>query len=262
MRIMNINKVVLATVLFVWVNIIICSTCNAYVGVQYTDKKENDSTEIFEKLCVNVKSQTEWLERYSSDMEAFRLKDDSVKDFNCDAIFVGSSSIRLWPELMHSMSPLKVVNRGYGGATMRDLFLNYETVFSSYLPKAVVFYCDNDICGWKEGDLTVGEVFDLYRVFLNKVHKDYPEASIYFLSIKHSVSRANLRDKQHTLNLLMQEYAKLTTYLTYVDVCSPLLDNDGNIRSELFQGDNLHLNKEGYSIWVKILKPLLLEKCK
>lgn len=262
MKIMNINKAILATVLFVGINIITVGTCYAYYGTQYVDKRENDSTEIVEKLCINIKSQTEWLKRYSSDMEGFRLKDNSVKDFNCDVLFVGSSSIRLWPELMYSMSPLKVVNRGYGGATMRDLFFNYETVFSSYMPRTIVFYCDNDICGWKEGDLTVGEVFDLYRVFLNKVHKNYPKASIYFLSIKHSESRANLRDKQRALNILMQEFAKLTPFLTYLDVCSPLLDDKGNVRPELYQGDKLHLNKEGYSIWVKILKPILLEKCK
>lgn len=258
---MSIVKPVLITLLFIGANASMGNVCNASVGTQQAVEQPNDSIEIQKTLSVRNKSQVQWLTRYEDEMKAFRQKDASVTDFHCDVLFVGSSSIRLWPELPQSMSPLKVVNRGYGGATLRDLFFNYHTVFSAYRPKAIVFYCDNDICGWEEGDLTVGEVFDLYRVFLNQVHEDYPQTPIYFLSIKHSLSRKNLREKQHILNVLMEEFAGLTPYLTYVDVCTPLLDEGGNVRDELFQDDHLHLNKDGYARWVKVLKPLLLEQC-
>lgn len=258
---MSIVKPVLITLLFIGASASMGNVCNASVGTQQAVEQPNDSIEIQKTLSVRNKSQVQWLTRYEDEMKAFRQKDASVTDFHCDVLFVGSLSIRLWPELPQSMSPLKVVNRGYGGATLRDLFFNYHTVFSAYRPKAIVFYCDNDICGWEEGDLTVGEVFDLYRVFLNQVHEDYPQTPIYFLSIKHSLSRKNLREKQHILNVLMEEFAGLTPYLTYVDVCTPLLDEGGNVRDELFQDDHLHLNKDGYARWVKVLKPLLLEQC-
>lgn len=259
---MSIVKPVLITLLFISGSVSIGNAFNASVDTQQVVEQRNDSIEIQKTLSVKNKSQIQWLNRFENEMKAFREKDASVTDFRCDVLFVGSSSIRLWPELSQSMSPLKVVNRGYGGATLRDLFFNYNTVFSAYRPKAIVFYCDNDICGWKEGDLTVEEVFDLYRAFLNQVHENYPQIPIYFLSIKHSLSRKSLREKQHILNVLMEEFAGLTPYLTYVDVCTPLLDEKGNVRNELFQNDNLHLNKDGYARWVKVLKPILLEQCK
>lgn len=131
-----------------------------------------------------------------------------------------------------------------------------------YKPKAIVLYCDNDICGWKEGDLSVDEVFGLYKTFINQIHNDYPDASVYFLSIKHSLSRENLREQQHNLNEMMAKYASLDPGLTYVDVTTALLDNRGQINDALFMNDHLHLNPKGYDLWNSIIKPLLMKQCK
>jgi lysophospholipase L1-like esterase len=56
-----------------------------------------------------------------------------------------------------------------------------------------------------------------------------------------------------------ESYADATPGLTYVDVMTPMLDTDGQPRAELFSADGLHMNAEGYAIWTKTLKPLLLE---
>lgn len=136
---MSIVKPVLITLLFISGSVSIGNAFNASVDTQQVVEQRNDSIEIQKTLSVKNKSQIQWLNRFENEMKAFREKDASVTDFRCDVLFVGSSSIRLWPELSQSMSPLKVVNRGYGGATLRDLFFNYNTVFSAYRPKAIVF---------------------------------------------------------------------------------------------------------------------------
>lgn len=131
-----------------------------------------------------------------------------------------------------------------------------------YQPKVLVLYCDNDICGWKEGDLSIGEVFRLYKTFIAQIHTDYPNTAVFFLSIKHSLSRENLREQQQNLNEMMAQFASLDHRLTYVDVTNVLLDNHENINDALYMSDHLHLNSKGYDLWNSILKPLLMKQCK
>ena len=209
-----------------------------------------------------IKADTDWLHRYDDDIETLINRSDNDTDTVCDALFVGSSSIRLWHDLFEAMKPLNVKNRGYGGAMMRDLMINYHRIMAHYKPKAIVLYCDNDICGWEEGDLSVDEVFGLYKTFINRIHNDYPDATVFFLSIKHSLSRENLREQQHNLNEMMAKYASLDPGLTYVDVTTALLDNQGQINDALFMNDHLHLNPKGYDLWNSIIKPLLMKQCK
>lgn len=209
-----------------------------------------------------IKADTDWLHRYDDDIEALVDISDNDADTVCDALFVGSSSIRLWHDLENAMMPLNVKNRGYGGAMMRDLMINYHRIMAHYQPKSLVLYCDNDICGWEEGDLSVDEVFGLYKNFIDKIHNDYPDTALFFLSIKHSLSRDNLREQQHRLNEMMARYASSDSGLTYVDVTTALLDNQGEINDALFMADHLHLNPQGYELWNGILKPLLMKQSK
>ncbi len=203
-----------------------------------------------------------WLHRYDDEIENLVNISDQDADTICDALFIGSSSIRLWHALSENMRPLIVKNRGYGGATMRDIFINYHSLMAHYQPKSIVFYCDNDICGWKGGDLSVNKVFELYKQFIIRLTEDYPETKIFFLSIKHSLSRINLRKQQELLNLLMKKYAQVVPNLVYLDVSSECLDKNGEIDDSLFMDDHLHLNNKGYDLWNNKLKPLLIENSK
>lgn len=193
-----------------------------------------------------------WIQRYEKEIEALRQRDVAQQDFNCDVLFVGSSSIRLWSTLEEDFPKMNVVNRGYGGATIRDILYNYASVFNKYQPRNIVFYCDNDISG-NQHDVTAGEWYDLYRTFFQKVHANYPNAQIYALSIKYSGNREKLRDKQRLVNNLLAEYCNQQPWLTYVDVSTPLLKNDGTPDNRLFLQDQLHITREGYTLWTKAI---------
>ena len=39
-----------------------------------------------------------------------------------------------------------------------------------------------------------------------------------------------------------------------------MLDPEREVRKDIFKNDNLHMNKEGYTIWRDILNPILIEK--
>jgi lysophospholipase L1-like esterase len=44
---------------------------------------------------------------------------------------------------------------------------------------------------------------------------------------------------------------------TFVDVFTPMLDDKGEPRAELFSKDMLHMNPAGYKLWREILAPVL-----
>lgn len=201
-----------------------------------------------------------WLHRYAADVEELAAKAAADQRKDIDVVFFGSSSIRLWNGLEEMMAPLSVVNRGYGGATVRDILVNYDKLMAHYSPKAFVVFCDNDICG-NEVDLTVSGVLDHYRLLFNRLDQDYPGVPVFFLSWKYSGLRAFMRDTQKLVNDVMADYASSSNQVTFVDVNETLLQPDGDINQSLFESDNLHINRDGYLLWTSVLKPLLLEVC-
>lgn len=212
-------------------------------------------------LPIDYSDPMEWILRYDdNDVEQLRKRAESEAK-ECDVLFFGSSSIRLWSTLAEDMAPLKVVNRGYGGAMMRDVHYNYHTILDDYSPRAFVFYCDNDLAGF-ERDLRPTELFDLYRLLVERLQSDYEDVPIYILSIKFNNNRLVRREEHRLFNAIMSDYASHTDGLTFVDVNTPLLKSDGSVDDSLFEADRLHVNSEGYRIWTSVLKPMLLEALK
>jgi lysophospholipase L1-like esterase len=41
--------------------------------------------------------------------------------------------------------------------------------------------------------------------------------------------------------------------LTYLDIATPMLDEDGKPKPDLFRDDGLHLNKKGYAVWSAVV---------
>ena len=237
--------------------LLICSC-----GQTRTANGEMSGTYVAEgTIPVRSESDIEWITRYEDQIKG--LDEKAVADTlsEVDVVFFGSSSIRLWKGLEEMMYPLSVVNRGYGGATLRDIHYNYKRVMAHYRPKAFVIFCDNDIAG-NDNDLTAGGVLDHYRMLFLRLGQDYPGTPVFFLSWKYSELRAGLREKQKMVNRLIEEYASISPQVTFVDVNSLLLNEDGSVNSSLFESDNLHINREGYLLWTSLLKPQLIEICK
>lgn len=249
-------------ILFVAVMVLCAVGCSVPKSLDVGAVERCDGGDVYHitsSLPVDYADSMEWILRYDkSDVEELRQR-AKTENKECDVLFFGSSSIRLWSSLQEDMAPLKVVNRGYGGAQLRDIHFNYETVLADYRPRAVVFYCDNDLGGFGH-DLYPTQLFDLYRLLFERLRSDYPDAPIYVLSIKFNESRAKLREEHRLFNALMEDYARHATGVTFVDVNTPLLSADGEVDNGYFEADLLHVNSRGYEVWTSVLKPLLLEQ--
>ena len=204
------------------------------------------------------RDETSWITRYQGDINRYQKENKRLKDLSCDVLFLGSSSINLWDTIYEDFAPLKLIRRSYGGATLRDMIYNYNTIAKGYTPKSILLYVENDLGNHKEGVNAV-KCFDLFRIFIDKLKKDYPNTPLIVVSLKPSQHKADQLKDQLLVNALLEENASAQGY-TYVDITKVMYDEAGNLRTDIFKEDNLHMNAEGYKLWTAILKPLLIKK--
>ena len=203
------------------------------------------------------RDETSWITRYQKDITNYQKENKRLKDLSCDVLFLGSSSINLWDTIYEDFAPLKLIRRSYGGATLRDMIYNYNTIAKGYTPKSILLYVENDLGNHKEGVNAV-KCFDLFRIFIDKLKKDYPNTPLIVASLKPSQHKADQLKDQLLVNALLEENATAQGY-TYVDITKVMYDEAGNLRTDIFKEDNLHMNAKGYKLWTAILKPLLLK---
>jgi lysophospholipase L1-like esterase len=179
---------------------------------------------------------------------------DSKNTFASNAVlFVGSSSIRLWPT-RECFENFDVINRGFGGSHISDVNYYADRIVLFYKPKVIVFYAgDNDLASGKSAEC----VFDDYVKFVSLVSRKLPKTRIIFISIKPSGSRWSLWDVMNKANAMIKNFSMKDNRLFYFDGATPLLDSNGRPNQGLFLKDQLHLNSKGYEVWTKLLKPII-----
>lgn len=194
-------------------------------------------------------------ERWEKTIRAFEVW-DSKNTFAPNAIlFVGSSSIRMWPT-RDCFEEFAVINRGFGGSHISDVNYFAGRIVLRYEPKVIAFYAgDNDVAAGK----TAKRVFDDYKKFVKLVHKKLPRTRIIFIAIKPSRSRWSLWPVMNEANMMIKDFTGKDNRLLYFDSATPLLDSDGKPNEKLFLDDNLHLNSKGYEVWTKLLRPVIKE---
>jgi lysophospholipase L1-like esterase len=169
-------------------------------------------------------------------------------------LFVGSSSIRMWTNLRSSFPRLKVMNRGFGGSRFEDVNYYFDRIVTPYNPKTIVIYAgENDINEGVEPE----KVLEHYRNFAAMVKEKLPKTDIIFVSLKPSPARWNMAGKFKQTNALIKAEIEKGGSAQFVDVFTPMLDEKGEPKEEIFREDRLHLNEKGYTIWRSILQRYL-----
>ncbi len=186
-------------------------------------------------------------DRFAAEIAAF-TQGQAQPGHDGAALFMGSSSIRLW-DVAQSFPSLHPINRGFGGATVRDVLYHYDELVAGLRPASVVVYVgENDIAEGTAPDLVVADVLTL----LGKLRADMPEARIAWLSMKPTPRRLHLYPKMEAVNAAVR--AKAGRGFDYLDVAAPLLKPSGEPNAHLFTVDGLHMNARGYSLWNGIVE--------
>ena len=198
---------------------------------------------------------------YDDTIDGFAAEDRANPPMPGAVLFTGSSSVRLWSTLAEDMAPLRVVNRGFGGAHMSHLALNAKRLTIPYAPSAIVVYAGDNDLGAGTGK-TAQTVIDDFETFRATVRSELANVPIYFISIKPSVTRWERWTEMSEANASIQAMAQNDPTLHYLDIATPMLvasapDTSPVPNGDLFRFDGLHLSERGYSVWTQAIRPVL-----
>ena len=169
-------------------------------------------------------------------------------------VFSGSSSIRFWIDLDKDFIEYDILNRGFGGSIFSDLNYFINELIIKHNPDLIVLYeGDNDIAF----NIPTKYIYDDFKKSYELIRKKNENVPIIYIAPKPSPARWDKKNKYDELNNLIKEFCKVKQRTYYFDTWSIMIDNEGNIPKKYFWTDMLHMNKSGYQIWKKNLKPLI-----
>lgn len=188
--------------------------------------------------------------RFSKEVKLLEEKYSSYDSSKESIVFVGSSSIKYWTNIHKDFPNHQIINNGFGGSEASDLVYFTENLILKYSPKKVFIYeGDNDI---QSGKKTKTILKDL-KIIVNKIKENNRETEVILIAAKPSIARWKLKKSYHKLNRRMKKMAKKDVNLYFADIWTPMLDGK-TVKKNIFVGDNLHMNTEGYKIWYNVLK--------
>jgi len=194
--------------------------------------------------------------RFKSQIEELVQKEHRFDPGKKLALFTGSSSVRMWKNVADYFPEYNVINNGFGGSHFSDLIYYYDKLIPKYNPDYLFIYeGDNDIASNKKPAKVIKEA----KLLVERIQQDLPETKVVLISAKPSVARWHLHKNYGKLNKKLERLAKKTNNLEFADVWSAMLDENGQVFTDVFLDDNLHMNKKGYDIWGKVIGAFLEE---
>jgi lysophospholipase L1-like esterase len=188
---------------------------------------------------------------FESEINAF-LRQDSASFPPCGAVlFTGSSTIRLWNNLADDFRGSVVINRGFGGSTMKALNYYLDYIVLPYKPAVIVVYeGDNDL----QSGTRPGEFVTQCDTFIRRVHAAMPGTKICFLAVKPSFARKQQLPAQDSANLMLKKLVKKRPGTRFIDIRPLMYDRQGHLRKDYFESDSLHINAACYRAWAGLIR--------
>lgn len=188
--------------------------------------------------------QLKWEKKITDYME----RDEEQSKWDDATLVVGSSSIDLWKSLETDFPGHRVIRRGVSGTKAIDLYNYRHLLIEPFNPRRIIIYEGDNEIGFK---WEVDEMMESMKKLFFEIRRMKPEAEIYLVSVKPSPARVNSLEKTQTFNKLLKAFALSQPNAGFIDIHTPMLDADGNVRPELYLKDRLHPSNEGYDIWRK-----------
>lgn len=193
---------------------------------------------------------------WEEEITRLEYKDDTETYSDDAVLFIGSSSIKLWKNIKEDMAPYEAIRRGYGGAHFSDLIHFTKRLVYPHNFQALCIFVANDITGG-DNDRSVAEVMTLFKEVVSTVRVKYPNTPIFQIAITPTSSRWKVWPEVNKLNETLKAYCEKHDNMYFIDSVEPYLNEEGTPRDELFIGDKLHQNQDGYDIWAAEIKKAL-----
>jgi lysophospholipase L1-like esterase len=191
--------------------------------------------------------------RFTKQVEELVQKEYQFDSAKKKIVFAGSSSIRMWKDVQSYFPGYHVINNGFGGSHFSDLLHFYDPLIVKSAPEILFIYeGDNDIASHKKP----GKVLKQAKELTAKLQKDLPETRIIYISPKPSIARDSLKNEYIRLNKKLNKHCRREN-MEFANVWTAMLDENGNVKQDIFLDDGLHMNKKGYDIWAGVISGIL-----
>ena len=196
-------------------------------------------------------------EHWEKDIANFEANDKANPPPKGALLFIGSSTIVGWKTLAQDFPEHKIINRAFGGNEICDSTHYAERMIFPYEPKMIFLRAGgNDIHSGK----TPEQVFADYQDFVAKIRTQLPDIDIAYIGLCPSVARWKNAGKEKALNGMIEAFTRQNPHLKYIETWAITLGSDGQPSPDLFVGDKLHLNAEGYKLLIDKVRPFLPAK--
>ena len=190
--------------------------------------------------------------RFEAEIRIFEIMDHFNPPPSGSMLFTGSSTIRTWHKMERDFPGISLVNRGFGGSTMKDLNHYAHRIVFPYSPASIFIYeGDNDIAR----GASPPEFIEECRKFILLCSRNIPDTEIYFLSIKPSPARIRDWAQMSKANRMLADLASGNEKVHFINISLDMLNVNGTPRNDIFESDSLHLNDAGYEILKNALTP-------
>lgn len=198
-------------------------------------------------------------QNFLPEIKAFEKKDSISMPDQGQVLLAGSSTFRLWINFKTDLSDFQVINRGFGGSQMNDLNFYFDRIVVKYKPRMILVYeGDNDLNAGESAD----SIFREFKDFVQKVKIQLPKTKIGYCSVRPSLARVSILDKQKILNQMIIDFCKHQKRVYFVDIQKKFYLPSGELMPDIFVADKLHLNEKGYEIWAKATRKFLEKRAK
>lgn len=187
----------------------------------------------------------------------YHAENDKIK--TAKTVIIGNSLVHLFtPDLMAQEFPGQpIVNRGIGGDMTETLLLRIEEDALTLKPQTVIIEIGgNDLIQGK----CLSLIQDNIQAIVQKIRVVLPKTRIVFISIPPTDVPA-LNAVVPAMNSYLASLTQQYPNLVFVDTWPYMRDKDlPTIRRDMLRegtGDKIHFNEKGYSVWGRMLRPLL-----
>jgi lysophospholipase L1-like esterase len=193
--------------------------------------------------------------RWENEIVAYERSDATNPPLRGCIVFTGASYIKKWePRLATDFPNMQVVDRGFGGCELADVYAYADRVIIPYAPREVVIYAGgNDVFFGLRPVIVYGD----FVALMEKLHRALPQTKLVFISLPPSPSRLADTNKFKEVNDMIAGYCQQHD-IAFVDTFALMLGADGKPLPGIYAKDRLHMNGAGYDIWRDAVKPYLI----
>lgn len=178
-----------------------------------------------------------------------------------EIIFYGGSNFVKWETLETDMEGYPVQNKSFGGSNdpVRHHFIR-ELVYDSAPAVVVYMSSSND---WTKGQ-SLEEVVQYKQSMFDEMGETLPDTVFIILSATPNPLRyfGEYHEKMADCDRWIKEYCESHENFEFLDVV-PALSQDGGTapNKAIWQGDELHLNADGYQLLTELVRQELAAVC-